>query len=115
MTIPLFIFLLALLITGVFIQKWINKTFIRYIYHLIPENYFPEKVNKIRKKTIELMPTLFMIAVGISPTSNLILFKTPNIQLNSLLFEFTIWYGVVWYASSYIVAIFLRSLKYLNS
>jgi len=111
MSVKLFISLLTLLVIGVFIQKFITKQFSKIHYGLIPEDAFNKSINKIRKIAIDLIGTLFLISIGISPISNLLNGQLPVIKLNPIMFEFAIYYNVFIGLCSY----FLLLLMAINS
>lgn len=94
MSLNLLISYSILLVFGIFIERYISNIFINILYPLVPENQLPEKFNQIRKNAIKLITTLLFISIGISPISNALQLKLPNIQLDRNIYLFTFYYGV---------------------
>lgn len=114
MNVKLFLILAVLTIIGYVFQKYVAKIFVMYVYDLIPENLLPEKLNKLRKKGVEIAATLFFITIGISPISNLINGKTPMMQINPMLFQFLLYWMISITIASYTVALFFQYTKMLK-
>lgn len=114
MSIKLFLGLGILAIIGYAFQKYVAKIFVMYVYDLIPENLLPEKLNKLRKKGVEIASTLFFITIGISPVSNLVNGKMPMMQINPMLFQFLLYWMLSITIASYTLAIFFHYTKMLK-
>ena len=107
MTLKIFITLFILLVIGIFIQKYITKQFSKIHYALIPEDAFNESINKIRKIAIDIIGTLFLISIGISPISNLINGQILMIKLTPIMFEFVIYYNIFISLCSYLTLLLM--------